>query len=199
MANGQSNLGNDLYITEIFDARLSKDTNQNTPKNLPMDYSANGSKGNLSLLLISINDRKSLSTSSFYFKKFMEANKIMEDTFAIQSIEADLGIVFDMGFSVEIAMEKLSEVVCGAVLYIYMEKYLWIEEIVVKPEYQRHGVGKTLMQRMMEIAHLRKKDVLLYGIEQAYPFYQALGFREMNRYSTKFKNFKGKYLTWESP
>ena len=72
----------------------------------------------------------------------------MELTFLEKGIEADLSPVIDFNFSVEIAIDiDANNAALGAVLYIFMKNYVWIEEIVVSSNYQGKGVGKALLSR----------------------------------------------------
>ena len=141
----------------------------------------------------------SIRSSKQVEQKFHEADQVMQTTFLEQNIDADLSPVLDMGFSAEAAIDTETNKVLGAVLFVFMNQYLWIEDIVVSTSSQKHGIGSSLISRMHEIATSRKKDILLYAIDSAIPFYQRAGFTEQDRYSTKYKVFRGKYMVWTSP
>lgn len=57
---------------------------------------------------------------------------------------------------------------------------LEVERIYVKKEFQKHGLGKTLMNKAMEIAMEQKKKKIWLGVwednENAIAFYQKKGF-----------------------
>ena len=58
-----------------------------------------------------------------------------------------------------------------------MYRYVWIECFAVSPEFQRIGIGKMMMDRMKSIANHRNKDILLYALQDAVPFYSTLHFK----------------------
>lgn len=53
--------------------------------------------------------------------------------------------------------------------------------------------------RIKFLAMLRKKDVLLYALASAIPFYKAQGFvaAEKGIWNSEFKTFKGSYMIWK--
>ena len=52
-------------------------------------------------------------------------------------------------------------------------------DIVVHPEHQGAGLGKSLIQRLVEMSHGHRK-IILYAVPGREPFYEKFGFRRMN-------------------
>jgi GNAT superfamily N-acetyltransferase len=114
---------------------------------------------------------------------FAEADELVRDTFIARGIEADLSRVVESGFTVDLAIKQsfhstkqeitpdVSEIskdrVLGACLFVFMKKFVWIEEVAVSKESQGMGVGKVMIGRMKEVARAKGKDLLLYGITEA--------------------------------
>ncbi len=52
-----------------------------------------------------------------------------------------------------------------------------IVDVIVRPEYQKHGIGTLIMQRLLERCRAaRLRDVQLFCARGKAPFYQKLGF-----------------------
>jgi len=67
------------------------------------------------------------------------------------------------------------------------ENALEIERIYVRKEYHRHGVGKALYEKAVEIADILNKITIWLGVyehnKNAKAFYQRLGFEEVGSHS----------------
>ena len=127
-----------------------------------------------------------------------EANMILESTFSPLDIDTCLEEnVNDGGFTVAIAIKE--EKVVGVMMYVFMNKYVWADDIAVKRDMHSKGIGSQMIQWIKKVAELRRKDILVYAIEGAIAFYIKCGFVEIERYSVKYQMFKGKYMTWQSP
>jgi diamine N-acetyltransferase len=64
---------------------------------------------------------------------------------------------------------------------------LEIERIYIKKEFQKHGLGKLLFNKAMEIAGKRNKKKIWLGVweknENAIAFYQKMGFVQTGTHS----------------
>ncbi|SFG65177.1 Acetyltransferase (GNAT) domain-containing protein [Duganella sp. CF458] len=52
-------------------------------------------------------------------------------------------------------------------------------DIVVHPAYQGSGLGKELIQRLVDVSRGHRK-IILYAVPGKEPFYEKFGFRRMN-------------------
>ncbi|UOQ46809.1 GNAT family N-acetyltransferase [Gracilibacillus caseinilyticus] len=64
---------------------------------------------------------------------------------------------------------------------------LEIERIYIKNQYQKHGLGKSLLDKAIDIAVERNKDVIWLGVweknERAIAFYKKMGFIQTSEHS----------------
>ena len=60
-------------------------------------------------------------------------------------------------------------------------------DIVVHPDYQRSGLGKELIRRLIERSRGHRK-IILYAVPGREPFYEKFGFRRMNTAMAIFEN-----------
>jgi len=55
---------------------------------------------------------------------------------------------------------------------------VFIQDIVVLPEYQRHGIGTALLKKVLDTyAHVYQKTLLTDNTEKTILFYKSLGFQ----------------------
>ena len=54
---------------------------------------------------------------------------------------------------------------------------IYIQDIIVLPDYQRRGIGKDLLERVLEkYAHVYQKILLTMNEEKTVKFYESVGF-----------------------
>ena len=54
---------------------------------------------------------------------------------------------------------------------------IFIQDLLVYPEYQRHGIGTALLQQVLtEYKHVYQKHLLTENTEKTIQFYKSLGF-----------------------
>ncbi|RCW77002.1 GNAT family N-acetyltransferase [Saliterribacillus persicus] len=67
------------------------------------------------------------------------------------------------------------------------DESLEIERVYIKKKYQKHGLGKYLLNEAIEIAHERNKKIICLGVweknENAIAFYKKLGFVQSGAHS----------------
>ena len=55
---------------------------------------------------------------------------------------------------------------------------VYIQDIIVLPEYQRHGIGTALLKRVLDIyAYVYQKILFTDNTERSIQFYKSLGFQ----------------------
>ena len=55
---------------------------------------------------------------------------------------------------------------------------VFIQDIIVLPEYQRHGIGTALLKRVLDTyEHVYQKTLLTDNTERTIQFYKSLGFQ----------------------
>lgn len=55
---------------------------------------------------------------------------------------------------------------------------VFIQDIIVLPEYQRHGIGTSLLKRVLDTyEHVYQKTLLTDNTERTIQFYKSLGFQ----------------------
>jgi GNAT superfamily N-acetyltransferase len=61
----------------------------------------------------------------------------------------------------------------------------WVEEITVRQDCRRRGIGWQLMQAFESWAHARQAKLVALATRRAAPFYQAIGYEESATYFRK--------------
>ena len=58
---------------------------------------------------------------------------------------------------------------------------VFVQDILVLPEYQRKGVGTALLQAILDrYSHVRQIELATDNAEETIAFYRSMGFREMS-------------------
>lgn len=58
---------------------------------------------------------------------------------------------------------------------------VFVQDILVLPEYQRKGVGTALLQAILDrYSHVRQIELATDNTEETIAFYRSMGFREMS-------------------
>jgi GNAT superfamily N-acetyltransferase len=61
----------------------------------------------------------------------------------------------------------------------------WVEEMAVRSDWRRRGIGRALMQQFEGWAKLRGAKLVALATRRAAPFYRALGYEESATYFRK--------------
>ena len=70
----------------------------------------------------------------------------------------------------------------------------YIADVAIHPEYQGHGIGKAIVNKLVEFSKGYNKIILFASMGKE-PFYAKLGFDKMNTAMAIFKN-REKVLEW---
>ena len=63
----------------------------------------------------------------------------------------------------------------------------YLADVAIHPDYQGHGIGKAIVNKLLEFSKDHKK-IILYASIGKEPFYAKLGFDKMNTAMAIFKN-----------
>lgn len=63
----------------------------------------------------------------------------------------------------------------------------YICDVAIHPEFQGHGLGRSIISRLVELSSNHKK-IILYAVPGKEQFYAKLGFQSMNTAMAIFKN-----------
>jgi len=66
----------------------------------------------------------------------------------------------------------------------------YICDVAIHPEYQGHGLGKEIMQKLVKDSKGHSK-IILYAVPNKEPFYAKFGFAKMKTAMAMFKNQDG--------
>lgn len=172
------NLGMLLHITDKFNPDLDIDSDQSVLDSTSMVVlslvTASGVSSNIGVFSIQSEEAAtSLELSPF----FNAADELVKSQMAKKNVVADLDKVLDAGFSVDIALDLATGQVLGAVEYVMMKKYVWIDAVAVLEAAQGNGIGSIFLKRLMSFAAARDKQVLCFSLNDVVPFYIRHGFR----------------------
>jgi len=186
LSNDKQNLGNALNITEQFNENLSYDHNQSIVISNyllnPIEWEGNVFK------FFTIQNETQMEYIPELKTLFNQANDMIKNEFLHKDMDVSLDWSMDEGMTVDLFVKEIPSLfhhiheTVGVCEYIFMKKYLWLEVITVKQEFRNNGIGRLLLERIVDIAKNRNKDILLYALEDVVPFYLHLGFE----FSPKF-------------
>jgi len=75
--------------------------------------------------------------------------------------------------------EKIVGLILANTFHYAKGKYIWVDELVVKEEFQKLGIGKQLMEELERIAKVKNVNVLGLNTRQLnFNFYKKLGFEK---------------------
>ncbi|KAJ3223273.1 hypothetical protein HDU78_011358 [Chytriomyces hyalinus] len=189
--DGKWNLGNMLHITDKYIPDLDMDLDQSIPSIttaqpfMSPGFQTNHKLGRVSLRTLQMATEKITTNQSHPFDHalFSAASNLVTQQFAQKNVSADLDSVLDDSFSVDIATTGFTSdtgglnTVLGAIEYVFMRGYLWIEAVAVHDHARRCGVGRELVSRVKEYARVRGKKVLCFGLLDVCGFYEKEGFQ----------------------
>jgi len=93
----------------------------------------------------------------------------------------DIELAFSNNLYMIIAKNEKDDVIGMARIIGDEGLYYYIQDVIVIPEYQNKGIGKSLMRKIMEYIELHKKPNLFVGLMAAKgkeEFYRRIGFIE---------------------
>ncbi|KAJ3083338.1 hypothetical protein HDU99_010805 [Rhizoclosmatium hyalinum] len=188
-SKGKWNLGNLLHITDKYIPDLDEDPNQaiSQPK-LTRAVLPDGRN------IVQIQSLR-FSDKPFDRKLFDAAQQLVFAQFAEKNVNADLDGVLDDDFTVDVITDPVTGIVLGAVEYVFMKRYLWIDAIAVHHNVRGLGVGSIMLERLRNIASIRKKKLLCFALHDVCPWYKKQGFV----LATEFPELPwhiGKFLLW---
>jgi GNAT superfamily N-acetyltransferase len=70
----------------------------------------------------------------------------------------------------------------------------WVEEIMVREDLRRMGIGRALMDAFEAWAQSRDSRLVALATWRAAPFYEALGYEESAVYFRKLLHYGGEYV-----
>ncbi|KAJ3293034.1 40S ribosomal protein S6 [Rhizoclosmatium sp. JEL0117] len=167
-SKGKWNLGNLLHITDKYIPDLDEDPNQaiSQPK-LTRAVLPDGRN------IVQIQSLR-FSDKPFDRKLFDAAQQLVFAQFAEKNVNADLDGVLDDDFTVDVITDPVTGIVLGAVEYVFMKRYLWIDAIAVHHNVRGLGVGSIMLERLRNIASIRKKKLLCFALHDPGPPFPTL-------------------------
>ncbi|KAJ3104282.1 hypothetical protein HDU97_009358 [Phlyctochytrium planicorne] len=174
MSNGKFNLGIMLHITEKYNPDLDIDRDQSViplpTQPIPLAHA------DRQIFLQTIQGESQARASLSSLEAFREAESLIKTQFAEKNVCADLGGVLDDDFTVDMARDVRSCEVLGAVEYVFMKRYLWVDAVAVESACRGMGVGVVLMNRLKAIAEARQKQILCFALHDVVGWYLHQGF-----------------------
>lgn len=112
---------------------------------------------------------------------FMANEAVRTATSSIKANDMDTSLASSLEdyLSIDIFCDEAMNVK-GVLEYIFLQRYLCVNKIVIPEKYQRHGVGSIMMKRMILLAKWRHKDLLVYAHPKTVSFYTKWGYETYN-------------------
>ncbi|KAJ3122798.1 hypothetical protein HK100_011846 [Physocladia obscura] len=169
------NLGNVAGITEKFDINLEKDPNQPP---VPRRVRTSVKRGFLvditTMRLDEVEDN--ILNAGFDKNLFKSAQVIAQEEFARKNCIISFRHVQDDEFTIDVCTDPVTNTTVGAVDYIIMKKYLYVNAIAVLQSVQGYGVGGVMLEKLKQICVVREKEMLLLALSDVIPWYEKQGF-----------------------
>ena len=167
MLGATANLGNVLHITEDYIPELNMAKDQNIPESA-FQFSHPWSIATFAA------QRECTGDSAAVLDN---AEALVRNTFLDYEISMDLNHTKEDGFTSEVLYDSVTKNVVGVMEIVLMEKYLWVESLVISKESRRQGIGRTFVKRLIDIASSLHKTILLYSLFDSVKFYTNCGFK----------------------
>ncbi|KAI9333181.1 hypothetical protein DFJ73DRAFT_896207 [Zopfochytrium polystomum] len=172
------NLALSLHITDKYCRDFDVDADQTAPAAHAADSSPIQWVGGERVPVTFVSVRgEAEATESQWTPLYDAADALVTKQFAKKKVTADLAGVVDDGFTADIVRDAVTGVVLGTAQYVYMRRYLWLDALAVKEEAQGLGIGSLLLQRLIENAAARGKQVLCFALKDVVTWYERHGFR----------------------
>ena len=177
--NSKRNLGNYLHLTASFMPGLDKCKQQKLPVTTfeTKEFNTYLITGPPASNLLSI---------------YNKARKLTKSTFANLGLSTSLYHTKNDQFTTMAITNHKQDIVAVAE-YVLMRNYVWIESLCVSKEFQGLGIGHMMFNMLYHIGQLVKKELLLYSLNSAVPFYKSCGFTESKDFPIQCDN--GLYLS----
>ncbi|KAF9971526.1 hypothetical protein BGZ73_005532 [Actinomortierella ambigua] len=127
---------------------------------------------------------------------FSHASNLVNFCFQQYHMDLSLDASLDDGFTVDMFLSnELGEngvdvnVVHAVTQFIFMRSYIYVDKICVSHHMLRLGIGSFMMERIVELAEKRGKDILLYALGPVVPVYRRWGFRECKEWPVQEEDF----------
>ncbi|KAI8616056.1 hypothetical protein BC830DRAFT_237898 [Chytriomyces sp. MP71] len=189
-SGGKWNLGNLLHITDKYCVDLDVDLDQGVPGS-PMGVIAVKRGGEVRVRTLQV----ALGGEAFDRALFESAQVLVREQFAKKNVNADLDSVLDDDFSLDVVIDAATGQVIGAVEYVFMKRFLWIDAIAVREDARGFGVGDVMLQRLKDFAVVRGKQLLCFALHDVVGFYERHGFARTHQFP-EFPWHIGKFLAW---
>lgn len=163
---GLTNLGIVLRITDELIPELDLDPNQNLPSFSP----------SLPFSTLSVQNGCPSDKGCWTYSLFERAEKMVSNIFLQFDVVLDLQHTRKDLFTTDIIYDSSSKEVVATMEFVVMQKYLWVESLCVAEQYRRQGLGRCLVDRLIDIATARNKTILLYSLFDSIKFYLSVGF-----------------------
>ncbi|KAJ1550807.1 hypothetical protein HK096_004890, partial [Nowakowskiella sp. JEL0078] len=184
------NLGNLLSITEMYVRDLDVDKNQSlTTSNF---FRTSKFPDLLSIFSGRMPENESECSPFLTLSSWVpeQAQNIFNVQFGKLDLECDVASFLAMGFTMDCVVHSPTQKVVCVVLYVVMRRYLWVEALAVDDEWKGLGIGKSVMERLIQGAKIRGKEILLFAVQGVEHFYEKMGFRQSERFAPR-EYFKG--------
>ncbi|KAJ3040833.1 hypothetical protein HDV00_010448 [Rhizophlyctis rosea] len=126
-----------------------------------------------------------------------KASKMVERAFEEKGIVGDLRYHAEEHFIADIIVNMGDDEPVGALQYAFMKKYIWLDSVTVDKRWRGIGCGRVLLERIIEVAKNRQKDILLYALADVVALYQKFGFQIELKYPPRSVN-PGHFMVYKS-
>ncbi|KAI8907904.1 hypothetical protein EDD86DRAFT_208460 [Gorgonomyces haynaldii] len=189
----KNNLGNQLQISDKYIKDLDTDKNQSSPSfGTPL---ITFSLGNRDCSAVWISFLGKPINNQTLERLFVTCQQMVYQSFAEKLIEMELlDGTNEEEFTINCLVDPSSGEVLAVVEYVFMRTYLWVECLVVKKEYRNAGLGKMLLERVLYVAQMRQKQILLYSLPDVLSFYTNNGMQVSKKFA--HPEHRGTFLTF---
>ncbi|KAJ3034496.1 hypothetical protein HK097_004495 [Rhizophlyctis rosea] len=177
----QCNFGNELRITDAYNRDLDRDWTQTFPKHKQTMLQLSNGK-NVRWITIEGVPPKFKSTQ---FAVWNQASAMVQAAFEEKGVQLNLRWHSEEYYVSEILVDMDTDLPIAAIQYAFMTKFVWLDTLTVDKGARGLGIARVLLQRCIEVAQDRGKDLLLLAIPDVVEMYKKFGFVIETRYPRK--------------
>ncbi|KAJ3032147.1 transcription initiation factor IIB [Rhizophlyctis rosea] len=191
--DGKSNFGNQLLITDAYDPDLDRDINQLVHPFTTETFTLPTTTTCARWMTV-----EGIPTANATFRADIakKSSKMVERAFEEKGIVRDLRFHAEQHFVLDIIVNMGDDEPVGALQYAFLKGYIWLDSVTVEKKWEGIGIEWVLLERIIDVAKNRQKNILLHTSPGGVQFFEHLGFRVEPKYTPR-SGIPGNFMVYD--